>query len=117
SDAGAAGFRRIAAAFDGSQASGRALAAAAAIARDGRRPLRVLLLAQEPADFPPLRARAHALVGEGIVLEFGRASDPGPGAILARLADGGKALLVIGAALAEPTALAQAALAGCAVLL
>ncbi|MCO5118199.1 MAG: hypothetical protein M9951_00995 [Burkholderiaceae bacterium] len=111
------GYRRIAAAFDGSPAADRALAAAAAIARDGRKPLRVLLLAQDPARFPALRERARTIVGEGLAPEFGRASDGAPAAILARLADGGRALLVIGPGLAEPAAIAQPALSGCAVLL
>ena len=117
SDAGAPGYRRIAAAFDGSQAASRALAAAAAIARDGHRPLRVLLIAADPATFPTLREQARALAGDDLLLEFGRSSVTEPATILARLADSGKALLVIGAGLAEPAALAQPALAGCTVLL
>jgi hypothetical protein len=64
-----------------------------------------------------LRERARTIVGEGLAPEFGRASDGAPAAILARLADGGRALLVIGPGLAEPAAIAQPALSGCAVLL
>ncbi len=115
-DAGAAGYRRIAAAFDGSPASGRALSAAAAIARDGRRPLRVLLVADDPDRLSLLREQARELVGAGLMPEFGRASRTDPQALLARLAEGGGALLVVGTELAEPAAMAQPALAGCTVL-
>lgn len=116
-DAGPGDYRRIAAAFDGSPAAARALAAAAAIARDGHRPLRILLLAADSARFPALREQAQELAGEGLALEFGRASQDEPATILARLAEGGRTLLVIGTGLAEPAAMAQPALAGCAVLL
>jgi hypothetical protein len=115
-DAGAAGYRRIAAAIDGSPASGRALSAAAAIARDGRRPLRVLLVADDPDRLSLLREQARELVGAGLMPEFGRASRTDPQALLARLAEGGGALLVVGTELAEPAAMAQPALAGCTVL-
>jgi len=116
-DAGAAGYRRVAAAFDGSPAAARALAAAAAIARDGRRPLRVLLVADDPARFPGLREQARQLVGADLAPEFGRTSADGAQVLLARPAEGGGSLLVIGTALAEPAAMAQPALAGCTVLL
>lgn len=116
-DAGAAGYRRIAAAFDGSPAAARALAAAAAIARDGRRPLRVLLVADDPDRLLELRERARQLAGADLALEFGRTSEGAPEVLLARLAEGGSALLVIGTELAEPVALAQPALAGSTVLL
>lgn len=115
-DAGAAGYRRIAATYDGSPASARALAAAAAIARDGRRPLRVLLVSDDPERFPALREQARELVGASLLPEFGRASRAEPQALLARLAEGGGSLLVVGSELADPVAMAQPALAGCTVL-
>lgn len=110
-------YHRIAVAFDGTPAGQRVLATAAAMARDTKRPLRVLLLAEDDPRASSLREQARAIAGDGLPLEFERSRPTDAAAVLARLAAGGHALLVIDSVHADPAALAQPALAGSTIVL